>query len=124
MRVSLAPLQTALRAAFFIAATVTLVLALAPTAGPTIGNADKVQHFLAFYVLTLAGAAAFRSRRSLRWLTAGMAFYGALIEVLQAVTPFGRSPDIKDWLVDLLGISAVVAPLLLGAWRDRGSPSS
>lgn len=123
MTVSRARLQLCLRAAFLVAATATLIVALAPVSGPSAGNADKFHHFLAFYVLTLVGAAAFPGPRSLPWLTLGMLLYGGLVEVLQAVMPYDRSPDMKDWLADAIGVAAVAIPLMLGAWRQRSAGS-
>lgn len=63
---------------------------------------DKVMHFLIFGVLTTLFQASFQRH----WFVAGalMAFYGALIEVLQGMTPV-RSADPQDWLADMVGVA-------------------
>lgn len=109
--------QPVLRTLFFLALATTLTVALLPMAGPSVGNGDKVQHFFAFYALALLGGGAFPHRRRLLWLVVGLSAFGALIEVLQAATPFGRSCDVMDWVADNLGLGAAYAPLLLGGWR-------
>jgi VanZ family protein len=110
--------QPILRTLFVLALALTLTIALLPMAGPSVGDGDKVQHFFAFYALALLGGVAFPHRRRLPWLILGLSAFGALIEVLQAVTPFGRSCDMMDWVADNLGLGAAYTPLLLGAWRS------
>lgn len=62
---------------------------------------DKVMHLLIFLVLTSLFRAAFRTQW---WLPVVlMAVYGALIEVLQGMTPV-RSADPMDWLADMTGV--------------------
>lgn len=63
---------------------------------------DKVMHGLVFLTLTTLWQASFRQP----WLypVLVMAGYGALIEVLQGMTPV-RSADAMDWLADMLGVA-------------------
>lgn len=63
---------------------------------------DKVMHLLIFFVLTTLFQASFQRP----WLVpvALMAIYGALIEVLQGMTPV-RSADPLDWLADMVGVA-------------------
>jgi len=68
---------------------------------------DKLQHSLAFLVLTMLGfvAYAYNNRKNLITVVLGIALYGALIECVQAI--FGwRSGEFTDWLADILGILA------------------
>ncbi len=62
---------------------------------------DKVMHTLVFLTLTTLWQASFRQP----WFypVAMMAGYGALIEVLQGMTPV-RSADAMDWLADMVGV--------------------
>lgn len=109
--------QPLLRWAFTLALVVVLAVALYPLAGESSGNADKVQHFAVFYVLTLLGAAAFPRRKALIWLILGLSAYGAVIEVLQPLPPFGRDRDVLDWVADNAGITLALLPLLVARWR-------
>jgi VanZ family protein len=108
-----------LKAGFASALVIALAVALYPLAGESSGNGDKVQHFAAFYCLTLLGAAAYRSRGALIWLVVVLSAYGALIEVLQPLPPFGRDRDVFDWVADNIGIATAILPILVARWRDR-----
>jgi VanZ family protein len=111
-----------LKAGFALALVVVLAVALYPLAGESSGNGDKVQHFAAFYSLTLLGAAAYRSRKALIWLVVVLSAYGALIEILQPLPPFGRDRDVFDWVADNIGVAMAVLPILLAQWRGRPAP--
>ena len=113
-----------LRAAFALALIVVMAAALFPLSGQAPGNGDKVLHFAVFYALALLGAAAFPKRRSLAWLVLALAAYGALIEVLQPLPPFGRDRDVLDWVADNVGIAFAILPILLGDWRMRRAPDA
>lgn len=64
-------------------------------------HGDKVAHLVAFLILSVIGSLAFKKHRQ---VILGLAFYGALIEVLQANYTVTRSGDPYDWLADLAGI--------------------
>jgi VanZ family protein len=66
---------------------------------------DKLQHALAFGVLTLLGLVAYgRNSTSIKRMTIAMVIYGALIELLQAVSGW-RYGEFWDWLADVLGVA-------------------
>jgi VanZ family protein len=66
---------------------------------------DKLQHALAFGVLTLLGLVAYgRSPTSIKRMTIAIAIYGALVEVLQALSGW-RYGEISDWIADLVGVA-------------------
>jgi hypothetical protein len=69
---------------------------------------DKFGHFALFAVLAallyLAGLGA-------RWAVLGAAIFGVSDEIHQIFVP-GRSPDVRDWIADLLGA-------LAGVWAVR-----
>ena len=96
------------RRAFWMCVAAVLALALA-TPGrylPTTGW-DKANHALAFGVLAVLGGIAYPGRLA-RLLVALLA-YGALIEVLQSLTP-DRSAEWLDLLADAVGL-LLAAPL-------------
>jgi len=103
-----------LRVAFWLAMAASLWLALAPHVGPELppGPWDKIEHFFAFYALTLFALLAYRSAPRL-WVLAGMVGYGALIEALQAIPALNRNADGWDLLADALGIGAALLPTLI-----------
>ena len=71
---------------------------------------DKWLHFIAFFVWAgawlLAVDAALRG--SLLVLVGGALFGGAL-EFAQAALPYKRSPELWDWLADVMGILVACA---------------
>ena len=66
---------------------------------------DKLQHTLAFGVLTLLGLVAYgRNDSSIMRMTIVMVIYGALVEVLQALSGW-RYGEFSDWIADLVGVA-------------------
>ena len=106
------------RGAFAVAVLVSLAVLFAPAgdvpdAPPGV---DKVVHVLLFVALTLTG----------RWAGIGTAVlggllvaYGAVSEVLQAVTPLERSGSVADLLADAVGVTLGLVAWALGARRGR-----
>jgi VanZ family protein len=67
---------------------------------------DKVEHTIAWFLLTSLGYA-LAPRRT--WaIPAYAAVIGVLVEVLQGVLPFGRDPEVADWFADMTGVVAAV----------------
>jgi len=65
---------------------------------------DKAEHASAWTVLTLAGLVLSTKRR---WAIGAFAIaFGAVIEVLQAVMPYGRDGNVADWIADIIGVAA------------------
>lgn len=96
----------------------TLYNALTPGRPSLGGYSDKVWHALAFYVLSLSAACAAPRAPALA-IAAAMAGLGVLIEVLQTLPAVNRSASIADWIADLVGIGAGLAPALIWRWRAR-----
>ena len=66
---------------------------------------DKLQHLLAFAVMTPAWQLATGCRRELAMRVAtGLAAFGGFIELVQLRIP-GRSGEFADWLADAAGIA-------------------
>jgi hypothetical protein len=101
----------AVRAAFWTALLMLLLLALAPidVAGGFLN--DKVQHTLGFYTLTVLGLASWGRRSALR-LTLGLMALGAAIELLQATPLVGRDGEFMDWVADATGILLALVPAI------------
>ncbi|WP_266093200.1 VanZ family protein [Saccharopolyspora sp. NFXS83] len=99
---------------FGVLFAISLIILFTPASGVPSAppGTDKVVHFVLFAALATSGTAA---RVPLVPLAAGLVGYAALSEVLQAVLPLGRSGDVRDALVDVLG--ALVALLLTAAGR-------
>lgn len=107
---------TAVRVLFWFGCALGLWLALTPLSGPPPppGPWDKVEHAAGFYVLTAAALAAFPA--GARWkILLGLAGYGALVEVLQAIPALNRHADPFDLAADLVGIGMALLPTYL--WK-------
>lgn len=110
------------RIAFGAAIALAAVMAMLPKPPhlPTDQLGDKFHHILAFVVLTALALAAFP--RASRWrLAERLSFFGALIEVGQAIPALHRDCDIRDWVADTLAIAVVM--LVWNGWeafRRRG----
>lgn len=94
---------------FFAAAVFALVMALLPQPPytPTQNLGDKVQHIIGF--ATLAALAALAWPRAPRLLVIErLSFFGAFIEVAQAIPALGRDCDILDWVADTLAVVVVI----------------
>lgn len=104
--------QRAARIAFWVAAIFAFVLAVLPHPPRIPGDpADKILHVVAFATLGILAAFGFRGR-SVRFLFAALAGFGALIEIVQAIPMLNRDSELADWLADMA--AAIVA---LGATR-------
>jgi len=92
-------------------------LAFSPNPPPQADTGwDKLNHLLAFSVLTVCACMAFAgTRRHFVRVTLAMLAYGVFIELVQTQIP-GRSGEWPDLLADSLGIGA---GLLLAALLDR-----
>lgn len=73
---------------------------------------DKAEHFIAFYIVTILGAAAFPAS-ALIFLAAGLSAFGALIEIVQAIPAVHRDSDFWDWVADIFAIAAALIPVTL-----------
>ena len=99
-------------ALYALAALILLGLCLTPTKDlPDPGTGDRFEHMAAWFVLTLAGFVLAPRRRLA--IPAFAFAYGLLVEVLQAITPFGRHGDPQDLLADVIGIALACAVWLL-----------
>lgn len=66
---------------------------------------DKLEHFMAFLVLTAWFTAAFPGGRRWLWIVAAFMVLGGLIEVVQGWSGF-RDAEWLDWAADCVGVAA------------------
>ena len=98
------------RFAFWLAVLASSILAVVPQP-PDLGTGslgDKFNHMLAFGTLTLLACLAFPGASRLR-MAERLSFFGALIEVVQALPVLGRDCDIRDWIADTVAIAMAMA---------------
>ena len=112
--------------AFWAALTFAFVMAVLPKP-PALPGApgDKVQHIIAFVVLTGLARLAYPRVRAVTLLLA-FAGFGALIELVQMVPALGRTAALDDWIADVVATIVVLAVLdparYLLARRKRSAP--
>jgi VanZ family protein len=106
--------------AFWCALIFALVMALLPHPPEVPGHpSDKIQHILAFTVLSGLAPLAYPRLRLLR-IVVGLSLFGAMIELLQGIPALHRDSDVIDWIVDTIAISTVIIIVSL----IRGRPGA
>lgn len=93
------------RLLFWAALAFTCVMAVLPQPPEVIPTSDKMNHVLAFLVLTALHKLAYRSVNMWKRL-AVMALLGAGIEVAQMIPALHRDADWRDWVADMLAAGA------------------
>lgn len=85
-------------------------------------TSDKLQHIIAFVVLTLLARGAYPALPP-AVIFFSLAAFGALIEFVQAIPVLHRDASFVDWLVDGLAVAVTLSVLVLGrAQRERSRP--
>ena len=101
------------RVIFWTACVIAFVMAVLPQPPQVPGPlSDKVQHVIAFLVLAGLGRWAYPQVRKRRLLL-GLAAFGALIELAQAIPAVGRDSDPIDWIVDVAAALTVFVVIAL-----------
>jgi VanZ family protein len=109
--------QRLLILAFWSAALFALVMASVPRPPEFPGEpGDKVQHMMAFATLAVLGSAAY-PRLALWKLLAGLACFGAFIELVQMIPALHRDSELADLLADTA--AAAVILLIVHLLRRR-----
>lgn len=93
----------------FLAATAYSTLMPVPPVDPTQSN-DKLQHAVAFGLLTLTLAISYPRLRWWQMALIAIAI-GGMVEILQGVMGLGRSADWYDWGADIIGAVATAIPI-------------
>lgn len=103
------------RAGFWIVAVVVLGVAMIPgnTGLPALLGWDKLNHLMAFFVLTVFARLGWPNL-SKTWLLLMLLSYGVAVEILQTLPLVGRSADIMDVVANAigLGLGFLVAPIV------------
>ncbi len=92
-------------------------------------NSDKVEHFLAYFLLAWGAVQLFVGRRTLVLAALGLVVLGVGIEVAQGVLTVDRMADPKDALANTLGVLSGMALLPtrlrnVMTWVDRRLPGA
>jgi VanZ family protein len=95
---------------FWAAVGFTFLCAVAPAERLYLADRDKLEHFIAFFSLTVLAIVAY-PRRALVVTGMKLLAFGALIEVVQALPMIGRDGDLSDLLTD--GAAIAMAGMLL-----------
>lgn len=80
-------------------------------------NSDKIEHLLAYFVLSASAVQLFRRGRPLLWAAVGLVALGIAIEVAQGALTVTRAADPWDALANTTGVLAGAA-MSLTRWRD------
>lgn len=108
---------------FYVAAAGVGALSLVPGGAlPPTHISDKLEHFMAYAVLGLAGVATARCANRAVLTVCGIIAFGIAIEFLQVLAP-GRYAEIGDGLADAAGaiLGGLLATLLR---RKRFAPTA
>jgi hypothetical protein len=73
---------------------------------------DRLQHIAAFSAMALLAAAAY-PRATLLRIGERLSFFGAVLELVQALPAVGRDCEIQDWLIDTVALIAVLSVIHL-----------
>jgi VanZ family protein len=99
-----------------LASAILLVLCLLPQDRlPEVGASDKVEHAIAWFVLTITGY--LLAPRRMWAIPAYALVFGVFVELMQAYGVQGRHGDLRDFMVDAAGVAA--ATLLYHALPRR-----
>ena len=107
-----------MRFVFFGAVLFAMVMASLPQPPQIPGQpSDKLQHIIAFAVLTILARLAYPAARCLR-LFVNLAAFGALIELVQTIPALHRDASVLDWLADCGAVAVVMG---IGALANRAA---
>ena len=104
----------------FLGAALAIVVAVFMPAElvPDFVHSHYLQHFAAFYVAVLFGMAAL-PRARLRTIVTGYGIFATVLEASHLPAGAALPPLIDNWVADLGGIAAAVAPVVVERFRRR-----
>lgn len=98
-------------ALWWLAIAVTFVVCLVP--GPDLPEVppggDKIEHFLAYFLLAAAAVQLYATRRALAFAGFGLLALGIAIELAQGAFTTTRAADAWDVVADAVGVAAGLA---------------
>ena len=80
-------------------------------------GSDKVEHFLAYFLLGGSAVQVFQRGRALLWVAVGLVLMGVGIEIAQGALTETRMADPADAVANTIGVVAGLATALT-PWRD------
>ncbi|KIP85239.1 MULTISPECIES: membrane protein [unclassified Stenotrophomonas] len=98
-------------------ATVIVVCLIPPPPLALPQGSDKVEHFLAYFLLGGSAVQVFQRGRALLWVAVGLVLMGVGIEIAQGALTETRMADPGDALANTVGVVAGLATALT-PWRD------
>jgi VanZ family protein len=84
---------------------------------PRVFFSYHIEHFVAFYLITLLAAAGL-PRASPYQLGLALALMAVIVAAIRLFIPRHRLSDAEDLAADIAGIGAVIAPILVGRVRQ------
>lgn len=97
-------------ALWWLAVLGTLVVCLIPPPSiPLPENSDKVEHFLAYFLLAASAVQIYQRRGALVWAAVGLVALGIGIEFAQGALTVNRMADPMDALANSVGVLAGMA---------------
>lgn len=97
-------------ALWWLAVLGTLVVCLIPPPSiPLPENSDKVEHFLAYFLLAASAVQIYQRRAALVWAAVGLVALGIGIEFAQGALTVNRMADPMDALANSVGVLAGMA---------------
>ncbi len=97
-------------ALWWLAVLGTLVVCLIPPPSiPLPENSDKVEHFLAYFLLAASAVQIYQRRAALVWAAVGLVALGIGIEFAQGTLTVNRMADPMDALANSVGVLAGMA---------------
>lgn len=97
--------------------TVVVVCLMPPPPLALPQNSDKVEHFLAYFLLAGSAVQLFRRGRALAWAGIGLVLMGVGIEIAQGALTQTRMADPADAVANGVGVVAGLATAW-SPWRD------
>jgi hypothetical protein len=104
----------------FLGSILAVVVAvfLPPQLVPKFARSHYLEHFAAFYVAALFAFAAM-PRTQLRRIASGFVIFGVGLEGTHLFAGAALSPLIDNWVADMGGLAAAVAPVVVERFRRR-----
>ena len=116
------PLAMIARAAFLLVIAALCFASLAPSGWmPRVLYSYHLEHFAAFYLVTLSMAAA-RYRANVYRVMTDVAILATLLEGVRLFIPSHQLYVVEDWVADLGGALAALSPIVIGDFRKSFRP--
>ena len=111
------PLAMVARIAFLVVVGFICFASLAPAGWmPRVLYSYHLEHFAAFYLVTLSMAAA-RYRANVYRVMADISMLATVLEGLRLFIPSHQLFVVEDWVADLGGALAALSPIIIGNFR-------